>query len=158
MKNRDRQIEDLLLSLYDSLLAQAWSMLGDIDQARDAVQDVSLAIWERRETLDTIDNKAGYIYTSLCNHCRNQIRNRSRSQQLIRPLDEDYCGAAPSTDPYGVDALLEPLDERQRQVVTLHDIEGYNCQEIAARIGKSLDTVKKYLAKSHQILMNHGRH
>lgn len=154
----DNQLEDLLLSLYDTLLAEAWSMLGDIDLARDAVQEVSLTIWERRETLRHVDNLSGYIYNALRNHCKNQLRHRAISQRLMAPLEEDYNGVVPPSDPFGLDALLEPLDERQRQVVTLHDIEGYNCQEIASRIGKSLDTVKKYLAKSHQILMNHGRH
>lgn len=53
---------------------------------------------------------------------------------------------------FDIDSLLSDLTDLQRQIVMLHDIEGFSCFEIAIKIARTPIAVKKQLALAHQKL------
>lgn len=151
----DKKLENALLQIYDPLLAEAWRRLGNIDDARDIVQTVIMQLWERKEEMQTIQNLGGYAFGMVRNQCRNHLRDKVIRDTILLAMPVE--NTAPSSDPFGVEALLQPLDPKQRQVITLHDIEGYTCEEIASRIGKTLFAVRKLLTTGHKILRDNGK-
>ena len=64
----------------------AFYILENEDEARDAVQDLYLKLWDMREQLDSIDNPKAYGLHLLRNRCIDRIRSRTRHRQALRAV------------------------------------------------------------------------
>lgn len=135
--------------LYEPLLRGAVAMLHDVDEAMDVVQEVFLFYCSRADGWDGVADLAGYLYGVMRNKCLNRIREKSRYANVDVSTVEQVLRYE-SGD--GVGDMLRPLRASQRRVVEMHDIEGYSCEEIAVRLGKSVAAVKKQLTRSRQRL------
>ena len=74
----------------------AFYILENEDEARDAVQDLYLKLWDMREQLDSIDNPKAYGLHLLRNRCIDRIRSRTRHRQTA--LDELSAGTEESPE------------------------------------------------------------
>lgn len=109
----------------------------DVD---DLLQEVLVALWERREKLQEIDlapKQAAWIWRV----ARSKCIDLQRCTPVQEPLHEGYD--APEEEPslhnalYDLIALLPELD---RTIVTMH-LEGYEYKEIAQRTGLTKNNV-----------------
>jgi RNA polymerase sigma factor (sigma-70 family) len=87
----DRTYEDLFMDRYDRLLAWAMQLTEyDLHQAEDLVHDVFVKFALTRPDLQRIENLDGYLYISLRNTYRSQVRRAGRgSMQQLNLLDYD---------------------------------------------------------------------
>lgn len=145
MNNDDTIVE----RLYEPLLRGAVAMLHDVDEAMDVVQEVFLLYCSRVEDWNGVTDLSGYLYGVMRNKCLNRIREKSRCTTVDMSSVEQVLRYEPGD---GVEDMLRSLRASQRKVVEMHDIEGYSCEEIAARLGKSVAAVKKQLTRSRQRL------
>ena len=83
--------EDLFLARYEQLLKWALQLTDhDPQQAEDLVHDVFIKFALARPDLQMIDNLDGYLYTSLRNTYRSQVRRAGRgTMQQLSLLDYD---------------------------------------------------------------------
>ncbi len=83
--------EDLFMDRYDRLLAFAMQLTDhDLHQAEDLVHDVFVKFALTQPDLQKIENLDGYLYISLRNTYRSQIRRAGRgSMQQLSLLDYD---------------------------------------------------------------------
>lgn len=144
--NRDNRIID---NLYEPLLRGAVAMLHDVDEAMDVVQEVFLFYCTKGDAWDSVEDVEGYLYGVMRNKCLNRIREKNHHATVDIASAETALRWEPGEE---LADLLRPLNTMQRRVVELHDIEGYSCEEIAARLGKSVAAVKKQLTRSRQRL------
>lgn len=73
------------------LAKTAVSLLGDADEAEDAVQDTLLRLWEVREVLMPSVNVEAYAFTILRHCCIDKLRHRRPTV----PVDMDGRDVAP---------------------------------------------------------------
>lgn len=100
---------------------------GDIDAAKDAVQEAFLKLWRGRESLkDT--NLEGYLMRAVLSCARDAAR-RTRA---VVALDESLPVVPVSNTASAVQAALATLSENHREVVILAHYEGWTHAEIAA--------------------------
>jgi RNA polymerase sigma-70 factor (ECF subfamily) len=117
---------------------------ADVD---DAVQEVFLIVHQSLADYEERGLLRAWLYAigrQVANHYR---RGRSRAQRRQRALIAD----ATTQDPHElmarrqavdlVQVFLETLDEPQRDVFYLADIEGLTAPEISAALGMKLNTV-----------------
>jgi len=143
-----------IVPLRPALLAVARKMLGDADDAEDAVQEVMLRVWEIRAQVAKMANPAGYAMQALKNYCLDRLR---LEKQTVDPTE---INLADEDTPYGIteqrDAvaivrqIIASLPGLQKMVVEMRDIEGYELDEIAAATGLLATAVTVNLSRARK--------
>ncbi len=120
-------------ALFDSLFLYGVKLLRDESRAADAVQDLFIRIWQKRESLGGIGKLKPYFFSAL----RRQILNQMRDQRL-RDLRLSLMGDTEiefsreevlmknEQDRVVHDrllVLLNTLPRRQREIIYLHFFE-----------------------------------
>ena len=130
--------------------------LGNREDAEDVTQEVLLRLWRRGMDLDA-DDVPRWITRVPRNACLDGLRRR------VRRVDEVPETPADSTsNPHAeleaaelrdkLEGAIAELEETQRAVVVLRQIQGMRYEEIAAALEMPLNTVKVYLHRARQTL------
>ena len=142
----------LLVERYQrAVYAVAISLTGRHEDAEDAAQEAFLVALQRLDDCQSPERFAGWLMTIVRNRSKNLIRRES-----LRETDEVPPGTrswAPTpdrvTETRELRGLLEKaligLPEVQRQIVLLHDLEGWKHREIAERLEIPPGTVRSHL-------------
>lgn len=139
------------LEIYSVLVFRATSIVKNEDDAYDIVQDLFLAIDNQKDKLNNISNKRGYLYGMVTKKSLMFLRERQRHSEIEKAIAPGVTHEG-SNLLFDIDSLLSDLTDLQRQIVMLHDIEGFSCFEIAIKIARTPIAVKKQLALAHQKL------
>ena len=147
--------EQLILPLKNKLFRFAMSYLKDVDEAKDVVQDVMIKTWEDLKDESGIRNVEAWCMTLVKNKSLDRLKRSGRNYLQI--VDQHDL-AASAADPFELTArkeqgdsikrLINDLPEKQRQVITLRDIEGYTYNEIAEILEIELSNVKVLLHRA----------
>lgn len=145
----------LLEGRIDGLLRLASAILGDDDDARDAVQQASLQAWRELPALREPARFDAWLGRIITNACRTLLRSRRRRRVREIPvgsIDErsDIAGAARSAPDPGqrsdeievVSRAFDRLSADARILLALHHLEGRTISETASLAGISLATAK----------------
>src|SRR5688572_9662042 len=148
----DRDAFGALVERYmRSAYAVALSVTGRHEDAQDAAQESFLVALERLEECRSPERFAGWLMTIVRNRARNLVR-----REVLRDTDQVPESArsrfpTPERDLETVelrrclDEALGGLTEVQRQIVLLHDLEGWKHREIADRLELPSGTVRSHL-------------
>ena len=134
-------------------------ILGDSCEAEDAVQDLYLKLWERRNTLGSVNNDAGYCRQLLKNICIDRWREMQRHEQ--QRLDEeraDICEEAYSEEDINdkkkfLRVFLARLHERQRRIFLLR-LRGSTYDEMEQLVGQSATSLRQIVARLKREFIN----
>lgn len=152
--------KEIFIPMNRLLYGQALRMLRDPLEAEDMVQDVYVRLWERRSELSGVDNPQAYAVTMLKNRCLNRL-NSQRFTEDIDSMQFESESDMPSDqvelrDRVGaVMNLIGELPDRQRQVILMHDVDGYPKEEIERVTGLSADNVRQLLSRARRFIRNH---
>lgn len=144
---------DLIFRTYSSrVLTYARHHLGDPQDAEDAASQVFLKIQEKWHTYDAERGAVGtWIYAITRNEVRAVLRRRAKDEGTMEdfahipaqePNPEESLTAEARLDE--LEAALERLPERERDIIILRFYSGLPSQEIARRMGLS-DSNVRYL-------------
>lgn len=159
-----------VLPLRDGMFRLAASLLSDRAEAEDAVQDVLERLWLNRERFARCASPAAFAMTAVRNACTDRIRGRnirSKTAATIRAgacLTEDADRAMDECDLGRLArSVIASLPEKQRLVIHLRDVEGYEMEEIAAMaemeppaVRMALSRARKTVRERLQKIMEHG--
>ncbi|HMJ78913.1 MAG TPA: sigma-70 family RNA polymerase sigma factor [Iamia sp.] len=118
----------------------AWMLLGDREEAEDAVQDAMATL--ARRGLDELDRPGAYLRTIVVNECRRRMR-----RQRPRPASGPDLAAFDRHDIEMLDALGS-LTARKRAVVVLRFYEDLEVNVIAELLGCAPSTVSSLLHRA----------
>ncbi len=146
--------------------ALAGRMLGNAEDAHDALQEAWLRAWEHRGSLQTAAALHGWLRQIVARECLRALRIRAVRSWLpfAEPLDP-----GPGPERAAGDAetwrrarrIVERLPPQQRLLWGLRFDEGWTVPEIAAATGLSAETVKTHLSRAltqvqRRMGVNHG--
>ena len=77
LAQREQQFKELFLSEFGRMYKAAYILLGDEDEAKDAVQDVFAKLWDGTSPLKE-ESQRTYLLTCVRNRCLNIIAQRQR--------------------------------------------------------------------------------
>lgn len=131
--------------------AVALSVTGRHEDAQDAAQESFLVALDRLEECRSPEKFGGWLMTIVRNRSKNLVRRES-----LREMEEVPPGArsrVPTPERVAetseLRALLKEalmdLPEVQREIVLLHDLEGWKHREIADRLDLPCGTVRSHL-------------
>jgi RNA polymerase sigma-70 factor (ECF subfamily) len=142
------------------LFLHAVKRVGDREQAKDIIQELFTALWDKRTELDLRSQLSGYLYTSV----RNRVIKLYAHQQvksdyitsLARSIDEDNCVTDHKVRQSNLAAIIEheinELPERMREVFILSRKHNLSHKEIALQLGIEETTVKRQISNALKIL------
>ena len=144
---------------YASLVRTAEGMLQRRDVAEEIVQDVMLALWQRRATLFVEDSLRAYLFRATRNRALNHLRHAAIERRAEPELSavESSDAPAPATLVHEeIDAALRhavsTLPPRCREVFELSRVHGLRYSEIASTLGISVKTVEAQMGKALRTL------
>lgn len=160
--------DQLVLRHQSQVYAVALRMLGDRDEAQDAAQDAFIRAYQSLKGFRQDAKLSTWLVAITMNLCRNRRRWWARRRRIIvasvdDPVDTDegdvtreVADPGPSPRDTAVRreqqqrlmATLQLLDQADREVIVLRDIQGYSYEEIAQMLGCELGTVKSRLNRA----------
>ena len=153
----DVSFADFVRSRSDRLLAVAWLVTRDPEDARDAVQDALAGLYARWEKLPRADELDPYVYRTVVNACLRVIRRRPRALSVAQPdlLPLAPAGADPAqavADADQVWRLCAQLSPSQRTAVVLRFYEDLSFAEIADAMGCREATARSHVHRATTLL------
>jgi RNA polymerase sigma-70 factor (ECF subfamily) len=138
--------EDWYRAEHARLVAAMVLVSGDVDVARDAVDEAftrALANWRR---VATMESPTGWTYRVALNALRRSARRASRERQLLvhQFVENDHWTNVPRNATDAWDAVRD-LPMRQRTAVVLRYVADLTEADIARAMGISRSTVSSTL-------------
>ena len=131
----------------DVMYRVAFTLLGNDDACKDALQEAALRAWEKRPTLREARYFKTWITRILINGCYD-IRRKRRS---VLPIDEIPEPSVPPPDPT-LWLALEALPEKLRLPLVLCYSEGMSYEEAARALGLSKATLRGRIHRAKGLL------
>ena len=140
---------------YERLvLVTALRLLGEMEDAKDASQEVFLRLYRNLGKLERTGNLPAWLYRVTVNVCHDVRRKRPVEAQV----DELDAVPAGTPDPQraagdaerrrALDLSLRQLPERERTAIVLRDLEGLSTEEVARVMGTSEATVRSQICQA----------
>jgi RNA polymerase sigma-70 factor, ECF subfamily len=145
--------EELMTATQHKVVATAWRMLGNREDARDAAQEVFLRVFKYLARYDPAQDFHGWLYRITLNVCHDAARRRRKTDEgsdwFDTPTHEYMAENLQTAAPADAEELLlreqqralvtralATLSEKERAALVLRDLEGLSTEEVA-RILKS---------------------
>ena len=126
-----RDFDELFLDVHDRLRRALFFVTGNSHDAEELMQDAFLKLWERWDSIESIDDPTAYLFRAALNGFRMRSRRaRTAARKLVMP-------ATPRDDFEEIDLqqdvrrMLLELPERQRAALVLTEIFGYSSEQAA---------------------------
>jgi RNA polymerase sigma-70 factor (ECF subfamily) len=174
LKRRDEAAFNELVRLYETRVFRlVLRMIGDRAEAEDVAQEVFITVFKRIDGFRGDSKLSTWLYRVATNHCKNRIKYLERrargkkrefdeiaehdtvesatmnpSAQIARP---DQQAEANQIELIVREAIME-LDEDQRVLVIMRDVESMSYEEIQAETGLPEGTVKSRLHRARLAL------
>jgi RNA polymerase sigma-70 factor (ECF subfamily) len=144
----ERAFEQLVRRHLRAAFAVAVGVLADAADAEDVCQDAFVTALEQLDTCQP-DRFAGWLLRIV----RNRAISVQRQQRVRRSMPLEWANGAHGRESPEKDAersalrerlieAISPLPQRQREVLLLHDLEGWRHREIGEALGIPEGTVR----------------
>jgi RNA polymerase sigma-70 factor (ECF subfamily) len=153
--------DQIIISQQHRVIALAWRLLGNQDDARDAAQESFLRVYKNLNKFDPTKDFSGWLYRIVVNVCHDIARKRNHSNQasleaefeagkLREPASTDNTEAAAmlSQEHALIARALATLTERERAAIVLRDLEGLSTEEVARILGTRPATVRSQICSA----------
>lgn len=172
LRDRDeRAFRELLTDHRDRVFNITYRMLGNRAEAEDVAQEVFITVFKTIDSFREESKFSTWLYRVTVNHCKNRIKYLARRHDRDRDeLDEtsQQANGAVNGAPVKLaqpdkalasaqmekllQAAIADLDEDQRAVVILRDVEDLSIEEICEITGLPDGTVKSRLHRARLVL------
>ena len=149
MQIKEQQFKELFLSEYGRMYKAAYILLGDEDEAKDAVQDVFAKLWAGTIPLKE-ESQRTFLLTCVRNRCLNIIAHRQTKQEAIRLLTSEAI-ASETYDDEIIEMVNRYVDEKltpqTSRIIKMHSDEDQSYKEISNSLDISLSAVNKHIVQ-----------
>ena len=132
-------------------------------QTEEIVQDVFLKIWMSREALADVANFKVYLFVISRNQSLNALRSALRQMASQKEWEAQQASCPPALNTCAddeendqllglIDQAISQLPPQQKAAWLLSRRDGLTHQQIAANMGLSKETVKKYIMFANESL------
>ena len=151
-----RAFKHQVAELSPRILTLAYYLLGDRGRAEDVLQDVLVRWWKHRSHLD--GDPTGWVLRVTRNVCidsMRRVRDRRESELTSEPVCDGTNPERSAIEGSFRDELvtaLKNVQEPQRSIVVLREVQGLSYAEIAEALELSVDQVRVYLHRGRRRL------
>lgn len=146
------QFNSSYLSLAPTLYKVAFYILESEEEAKDAVQDAFVKLWNERETLGDVSSPKAYSIRLIKNLCIDRIRRQRLEFPEELPERVSPEGQDDEIDQKErlnkVMEAIKSLPDRQREILWLRTVENLSYDEISDRLGMTPLTLRVLLSRA----------
>lgn len=156
LKEGDEQAYQRLFCLYyANLVVYADGFLKDREAAEDVVQDFFIDFWFRKKYKTLSGEVENYWYRSIRNNCLTYLRDKKRHESHLTRLgkltersEQFQFRLEELEEKEEIRRAIEQLPSQCRLIFTLCCLESMKYQEVADRLGISINTVRTQMGRA----------
>ncbi|MBQ9137850.1 MAG: sigma-70 family RNA polymerase sigma factor [Alistipes sp.] len=151
MKVTEGRYTEFILSVKDTIFRLAKSIVGSSAEAEDITQDIYEKVWRARDKVLSERYPRAYV----CRMTRNLSIDHLRSRvQVVEVRDSDSTDGRVTADVNDMaqftKRIIASLPERQRTIIEMRDVEGYQIDEIADMLECDAVSVRMNLSRARK--------
>ena len=150
-------VDELYDRFYNELVVWADTILNDMGEAEDLVQDFFVRLWEKKLNENLVGERVrSYLYVSVRNMAIRKVKDQGRIRRLpdVSVVERVWEDEDMVRDEM-IDQVLKALDvlsPRSREVLECVHLKNMKYAEVAELLGISVATVKTLLVRSLKTL------
>lgn len=169
--NDQKLFEDMFLSYRKQMVTFAVTILGNQDDAQDAVGDVFLRIaqknWDAVRGIDNETDLRNYLLKATKNTCLNKIKSKKKENVSLDTIMEyDMDGIEDLSDDtffdlicnkYEYDKVVQAiklLNEKYRDAMYCHYVMEMTVPQTAKSLNQKLSATKQQLVRGKKMLLS----
>ena len=152
-----QEFKSKVLPVKDRLYRLALHMLRSVPEAEDALQDVMVKLWDKRQQLDGYRSVEAFAVTITKNLCLDRLKSKKHKNQLdVQEMELDSGFITPYKRVELSDSMkimtraFAALPEQQRLLISLRDVEGYSYEEISEQTGLEINNIRVALSRARK--------
>jgi RNA polymerase sigma-70 factor (ECF subfamily) len=137
----------------DLLYRLALRLLNNTSEAEDAVQHTMMNMWQKKDELNKIENVKSFVITALKNDCLNRLKKEKTIERHHGQFGkmQSFSLEVPNGNMLAIiKNEINKLPEKQRLIIQLCDVEGYDTKEIAGIMDIDEGAVRTNLSRARQ--------
>jgi RNA polymerase sigma-70 factor (ECF subfamily) len=133
-------------------------LLRSEDEAADAVQEIMVKLWEKRDQLEEVKNKEAYAMQMVKNYSLDRLKSKQASHLKIvhSNYDDDTPNAQEEMEREArvlmVQKMINKLPEQYKVVIQLRDIQHYDFEAIEKILEMKSTAVRVALSRARKML------
>ncbi len=154
----NRAFEELYDSYKEPALRFCNSILKDIEESENVIQEVFIKIWNRRSTINPELNFTSYLFTIIKNRVFDHLKEVKKNAFMKEKFWENVLEYKAADNEIQeerfakVKEAVDGLSEKRKEIIKLNYEEGKSYEEIATQLSISKNTVKNQLVKAKQVI------
>lgn len=150
----EKVFKENILPLNRKLLGFANRFMKDMDEAKDIVQEIYIKLWRMRSELDKYNSVEALAMRMTRNLCLDKIKLKKTvplNGVVVEKETEmsDHQGEIKIAATRAKQAI-EELNEPQKTIMQLRDIQGYDYDEIGQILNMNVNTVRVNLSRARK--------
>lgn len=129
-------------------------MLKSDSEAQDAIQEVMMKLWNKKNSLTHFEKPEAYILTLCRNHCLDVLKKK-RARPAEDERDQRLINLHQQTTDYEarekldiVHQVIAGLPDKYRQVIQYREIDGLDFEEIKTLTGFEISHIRVILSRA----------
>jgi RNA polymerase sigma-70 factor, ECF subfamily len=159
VKSGSRQaFESIFNSYYDALVGYGKTIIKDVDEAEDIVQQVFISVWEKRLAIEIHTSFRAMLYKAVYNSCLNRIKHDEVKRSYAREIKLTSSSSFSHEDiqhkelQKKINVAIDQLPEQCAKIFKMSRFEYLKYQEIADKLDLSVKTVENQMGKALRLL------
>ncbi len=152
--------ESLFKQYYEALCRYGLTYVDTIEEAEEIVQELFYKIWKNKEQIEISFSLKAYLYGAVRNNALQYLEHlqvRQNYAEHFTKLDRTDIFSPEEEFEYKelnekIDAVLNELPERRREIFVLSRFEGLKYSEIAEKLNLSVKTIEAEMTKAFKEL------
>ncbi|MGF1656764.1 MAG: RNA polymerase sigma factor [Verrucomicrobiales bacterium] len=137
--------EELVVRYKEKVLKMAFRFTRSESDMEDVAQDIFLQAWKKLSQFRAKAPFEHWLMRLSANQCRSHYRKMRRQLPTI-PLEHEVVAAPPDEEKsfrlHEFQRALAHLNDKERLVITLFELDGLSAKEVAEALGWSVGNVK----------------
>lgn len=147
-------IEELFKNYSEDIRKYALSILGNLDDAGDVLQDVFLKFQLHEESFKRNCTYKTWLFTITRNTCYNKLREAARNNARLEDVSFKLYDGENLDDLISLKEALKQLDSSENEIIFLRDYGKFTYKEIAELVDISVANVKVKVFRAKNKLRN----
>jgi RNA polymerase sigma factor (sigma-70 family) len=132
------------------LLQFAIRHTGDVDLAKDLVQETFIALMGKIGDVEPVKSKP-FLFAVINNKIKDFYKLRKNTTEIMDFHKTDQARSVEYENREIVNMALARLEPKEKQLIILRDLEGYDYEEIGKTMRLSPSQVKVYLFRARKL-------